>query len=618
MNSTDSRKVQELQDDKSKCCFKQSKKRKPPNKARTARPGSSVLGTAPHNNDIGTSQFGHFLFDKEDSMNAMAAEQCEEETTADDEEYIDPSQFVQSVLEEPRKSQPRILSKPSTSRLGPQITVRPFQPRVRPAQIQPQSQFRQVTLQTNPPRTVRAVYAQTPAPRLFIRQGNLMQPGLLPIHNQPNSMAYQGQFRGRGPSSLLRNSAPIRPQNSIMRADVPTGLQHSSTNRNPSRNQSCVINNLDGVRSMEQLQALDQVSWYRDGIDSVRAVGFALTKRIRELEARFHSLKNKQDIEKVMNLGKKLERLTEKTEKRFNTINATLKNACREWCVQKMRNSQIAVNPFGLGKEEGSSDWDDDVELSKPLEKVLIPVNSVALQGGAIRPIQPRAITRTTPPPLAVLADPARAGVMSQIPALRLAQPSSPLPGYSIRLPGPKSSAGRYIQVGDPTRRVGVSNITQTVGALINKRNGANSVTISLAPISNSKRKRLDSGSSSCSDVMVCHTIPELIKMYNVRPCKVQLEKCDDFIVSFLERQEQSRSQNISAGDIPSFNEVNGTEAEVLFSSSEFPDHFLSPLVEISSTLEKQADSTNNQTTSNSVDNDDDEIEIIDEVSVSK
>ncbi|XP_034247213.1 uncharacterized protein LOC117648668 [Thrips palmi] len=598
LSGNDSRKTQELQDDKSRCCPKQTKKRKPPSKSKVINPSASLPG------NLNGLQLGHFLFG--------GGEQHVRGSAADEDEYIDPSQFVQSVLEEPRRLQPKVLAKPIMPRLGPQISVSSFQSPVRPVQIQP----RPVLLQTNPPRTVRAVYSQPP--RLFVRQGNMMRPGLLPINNQPNSVPLQVATRFRGPS-LLRNSAPIRLQTPFMRTDPPVP-QNPAPTRTAVRNPACVINNLDGVRSMEQIQALDQVPWYRDGIDNVRAVGFALTKRIRELEARFHSLKSKQDVEKIMSLGRKLEKLSERTEKRFKKINATLKDACREWCVQKMRNSPTSVDPFRLGKEEGISDWDDDVELSKPLEKVLIPVNSASLQAGAIRPAQPRVISRTNPPPLATMLGPAaRAGQP---------QPQSVSNvSYSVRLPGPKSSASRFVQIGDLSK-----SITHTVGAIINKRNGPNSISVSLTPAP--KRKRLESSSSNGSDVvMVYPTIPELIKLYNIKPCVVRLQRNDSFIVNFLERQEHARSQNAMYDDTLDVNEVesvmspqvsiNDLEAEAVISSSDFPEHFLSSLVEMGDTFRDQADTTESNSTSNveslvQNDDDDDDIEIIDEVSVSK
>ncbi|XP_026286110.1 uncharacterized protein LOC113211824 [Frankliniella occidentalis] len=620
LTSNDLRKNERLEEDRSKCCGKKQRKRKHP--ARTRASGSKVNNNLQvnatvqevDNPDASASAFDesidfgdHFLFGGENFENSPDISNVEghQENASEEDDYLDLSQFVQPILEEKSPSHPRNAPVATSSRPTPQLA--PINRNYRPLAPKPIVKPKTKAKTFQPPGTVAQQVMTSAGPRILIRQGNLLQPGLEPINSQPN--------RINVPVQSATVSRPIFTSNSQGQPQLK------------SRNPSNFLSNMDGVRSMEQLQSLNQVPWFRDGIDSIRAVGFALNKRIRDLEARFHSLKNKQDVEKVMVLGKKLDRLSKKTDQRFKQITSTIQSQCRSWAYKN------GGDPFN-SYNEAPSDWDDDMELSKPLEKVMIPVNASALQSSGIRPgllLRPCA-----PPPLVRVNSPlpfqGRFPQVSMQPRPRAPGPvfvrGQVLPVRTVfrggnQHPAPRSRfplhnpAYRFKQIQSNPRPVVplvAQNDVLRVGAFINQRNGPNSVSISLTP---SKRPRLDSDSDSDSDIVVCPTVPELLKMHNVKPCRVRLEKCDDFIVSFLEKQQQIRSESENTIAVPQSCII---EEEVISSGNPFISEVETTLLvsNINESIENDNivslnDTTNSTNQAAKADSDDD-IEIISEV----
>lgn len=544
LSSNNPKTLRELEEDRSKCCPQlKHKRRKQPKASKAASPQGSNL------NDVDNLHFGHFLSDGSTFENILT-QSLQEDPAGEEDEYLDLSQFVQPVLQEEQEQcgrQVKQVRQLNLSRNQPPalVPVRPVR------QIGPRAPSVQHRLRGPQPMPVTPI-----GPRIVIRQGNMMQPGLVPFNSQPNVI-----------------SAPDLTRSGVTVRSVAVSAASTLSSRPLVRNSANLLNNVDGVRSMDQIHSLNQVPWLRDGIDNVRAVGFALNKRIRELEARFHSIKNKQDIEKVITLGKKLDRLSQKTERRFKQITSCIRDASRQWYTQRVGNiitKSPNSHPFNFYRD-CPSDWDDDAELIKPLEKIMIPVNAASLQsvvsrstvrpGQTIRPVKPVANTVLIPSIVRgspIISVPRAATPVQVQPHGRLTSPTqgpvtftrqnvfsnNQITFQRVRLPGPKSSAIRYKQI--PTRgpASGVvlkPNNLEGVGAFLNMRNGPNTISVSLAaPL---KRKRNTSDSDS-SDVVLCPTIPELLAMHNIKPCKVIVERADDFIVSFLERQEQQRRQN--------------------------------------------------------------------------
>lgn len=565
ISSSDAKKMLDLEEDNSKCCNTKNHKRKKSHvksKASASYINTSQKTPVPREDDsFNTFEFGHFLFQNQNFLEAVEIGEIGEmggdvskavgtagPTSAEEDDFIDPSQFVQPVLEE---QQPPKSSGPALQRRLCQAmhTITAPAPQGQPHSVRPKTLQR--TIHTAPQQTIlrapqqivhrlphRAVQRtshpatfRATSPRIVIRQGNLMQPGLVPINNQPNSIS---------PPTLR---APV---------------SHPASSGSHARNPPHFLNNVEGVRSLDQMQSLDKVPWFRDAIDGIRATGFALSKRIRDLEARFHSLKNKQDVEKVMILGKKLQRLNTKTMLRYQQMHLNLQDACKRWYIKKLgANSAKAqkVDPLSL-YSDCPSDWDDDRELSKPLEKVMIPVNSAALQRGVVRPSVRPTVSVNNPPPLIRTGTPLsvlgprvtvatigpRPSSLIRLPSVKTALSSDVTVTYSRQpLPGPKSGAVRYRQI--PSSQLNASLLKRGnplgVGTFLNERNGLNSVSVTLAP--SAKRKRVESFSSDGSDVVVCPTIPDLLEMHNIKPCKVMLYRNDSFIESFLEKQHQKR-----------------------------------------------------------------------------